>query len=196
MKRPRSWMKWTSALVASVAAAACGITVSEPIVTDEAASAVSPVTPSKLVKDLSLEDADAWCSWYVLHAYQLAEMNPVPVSAKVLDDGFTCRGANNSTFCGHEPNHVCMVQSSIEQCVQNLQRQPCEAPVAELDACVLSAARLDGSCDSYCPAFLAHANCSGTVVQRTQDLPPAGRCDPAAQDDTWYDKYDCRIPID
>lgn len=123
MNRARIWMKWMSALTITVAAAACGTTISEPIRAGQSNSTASPVTPTLLVKDLSPQDAEAWCAWYV-DTFSPGE--PAPVSAEVVD-GYTCRGAFGFMICGDQPSPLCVVRPSIEQCVQNLQRKPCEA---------------------------------------------------------------------
>lgn len=200
MKQALESMKWMGALVVSVGAAACGVTVSEPIQVDQVTA--SPLTATLLVKDFSAADATAWCGWYVQSAWH--DSGPAPASLPV-SDGFTCPGAAGAV-CGDAdpgappPNPLCVSEISVEQCVQNLKRRPCEAPVAELDACVLSIVGDGGAGGSFacggdhCSPFRARPSCDETVVQ-DMTKQPAG--DPAS---SCYvipgGNFACRVPVE
>jgi hypothetical protein len=198
MKQSHGWMKWMSALVVSTGATACGVTVSEPIQPSQ--SAVSPLAPSLLVKDLSASEANDWCTWYVTSRWIKPDGTPGgasgPASAPVID-GFTCPSSQSGAGCvsdGQSPE-LCLAITSIEQCVQNLQRRPCAAPISELDACVHAMADFRGpddpaSCTDDCAVFRARDNCDATVVQDRKNAPPSM----TGEDCDHYPT--CRIPVE
>jgi hypothetical protein len=192
MKQSHGWMKWMSALVVSAGATACGVTVSEPIQSSQ--SAVSPLEAALLVKDLSPSEATAWCTWYVMGPSNTSAALDDPDSLAV-SSGFTCPGSSGVIRGAGASTLLCATRPSIEQCVQNLQRSPCEAPIAELDVCVaMMFAPVDTAPSNDCDAFRARTGCEETVVQDVANRPsgePASACDGRADSGP-----SCRIPVE
>lgn len=198
MKQAHGWMKWMSALVVSTAATACGVTVSEPI---QSRSAASPLSATLLVKDLSTSEATAWCAWYngsAFPGFVSPTGGPEPVE---VSDGFTCPGGSSQgTMCGNrDTNMLCAQTIATAQCVQNLQRRPCEAPIAELDACVHAVlhpleASPTGDCVDTCAVFRGRPSCDETIVQDVNNQPTG---EPATACSGMADYFPvCRIPVD
>lgn len=174
MKQSHGWMKWMSALVLSVGAAACGTVVSEPITLDSAGQpATSVIDPMKQVKDLSPDEARSWCTAYVNGLVEQITGGPVagsPCGDPVrIKDGFASDGqygSCGSIQCGSEP-WLCIVVPSIDLCIKNLGLYPCDATLSELNACVDSIRDLNTPvCGGGCGPFRSHPSCVETVVHK------------------------------
>jgi hypothetical protein len=158
------------AIVATMAIAGCGTTVSEPITLDSTdLRSTLMLDPTKQVKDLSAAEAAAWCDAYVTGMVHQIESPTSPSDGLCSDyvpvkDGFidSCGGI----ACGSEP-WLCVLVPTIDLCVQNLMLNPCEAMLSELDDCVDSiqhAVNVGDVCGGACGPLRSHPSCLETVV--------------------------------
>lgn len=117
----------------------------------------SGVDPGKRIKDLSAEEAKAWCGWFSL-VFPFAG-DPLPEDRVVDPSGFV----SGYGAIGCETIHVCTEHLSVDHCVANLAIQPCTATVTELDSCV---GVMWGLCQlpERCEVFLAEPSCLGSIV--------------------------------
>jgi hypothetical protein len=117
----------------------------------------SGVDPSKRVKDLSADEARAWCEWFS-RVFPLAG-GPTPEDVPVEPGGFV----SGYGAIGCETLSVCTVHLSVNHCVGNLALEPCEATLAELDSCL---GVMWGFCQlpERCEPFLAAPACSETII--------------------------------
>ena len=117
----------------------------------------SLVDGSKRIKDLSADEAGAWCAWFS-RVFPLAG-GPTPGDRPVDPDGF----ASGYGAIGCETLGICTEHLSVNHCVANLAILPCEATIAELDGCV---GVMWGYCQlpERCAPFLAAPACLGTII--------------------------------
>lgn len=129
----------------------------------------SGVDLNKLVKDLSLDEAQAWCGWFT-RVFPLAG-SPMPEDRPVDPEGFV----SGYGAIGCEMTGVCTEHLSQGHCVENLRHQPCEATLEELDACI---GVLWGLCQltERCAPFLAAPSCLGTIVAPRSDPDADASC--------------------
>lgn len=131
------------------------------------------VDETKRVKDLTAQEASAWCEFSNTYAHQGASYLFAGVSRQ---------------FPGVADVPLCAAMLPVEDCVRNLRTQPCTATLAEVDDClqtVLVGARdeLDAALFSHwvghgCAPLLNNPTCSGIVVEpwRKQEKLEADQC--------------------
>jgi hypothetical protein len=122
----------------------------------------SGVDPSKRIKELSADEAQAWCGWFS-RVFPFA--GPAMPEDMPVDPGGFVSGYGT---IGCEAINVCTEHLSERHCVANLQIQPCEATLSELDSCV---GVMWGLCalEERCEPFLAEPSCLGTIVATLSD---------------------------
>lgn len=140
------------------------------------------IDTGKAVVDLTLTEATAWCSWFVGTVWN---DGPPPHDAVPMDSGI-----NSGPFLGDgyiwgaegiysgEPNGMCMLRVSINDCVENLTTTGCGATVKALDDCVQAFLHQCPSAMSRCDAY--RAECQDTIVVTQTSGSP----------------MDCRLPIE
>ena len=131
------------------------------------------IDESKLVKDLTDEEAVAWCQWY---GDPTGRPRP-PINPNFPADdttGYAYTWMNDLWGGGLDG---CFVELPVEYCVRNLRYQSCNAPLRELDDC-LESMRRTGSANAIvgfgCGPYYRNATCDRTIVQRTKDV--SGGC--------------------
>ena len=169
------------------AAAGCKTSVIGAVTEGEttcATSATSTEPPrvgaDRQVRDMTLEEARAWCSRYVSERYPLATQNPPPERPPVdfqgprypeYIEGYAC-----SACYRFVPGGLYAMQPTVDDCVTNLCHAPCEATITALDDCVdtffdgatFCSATVGGGCDP----FLSAAHCAETVIHEVALQPP------------------------
>lgn len=128
---------------------------------------------TKRVFELSAEEAEAWCSWYVLEVAQVPGAAPPEPQQDVdgLIDTYETR------YCYAQPfNGACLIRPTVADCARNLLLFPCEATLDELSDCVhgmLDGHRQSGPCpiSGSCDAFAQAPGCELTVVSPIVDDP-------------------------
>lgn len=150
----------------------------------------SGVAAGKMVQDLTPEDRDAWCSWFVAYSAEWAHLGEVtPSSSRVNADGTlnttwaACSTADTEPMPLPAESYICVPAITVEECKQSLALQPCTATIQALDDCARMAIEFlsdndpSKSCTkqkSRCDAFLAAESCDGTVLGRGHPDPMGG----------------------
>jgi hypothetical protein len=120
------------------------------------ASCVGTIDPlgDGVIADLTTAEAESWCSSYWSSS---PWWGPVPADRPIAADGTV------SDYEGFGGPAECMMQLPVDQCVANLQLQPCQATLGQLEACLQVAASPMPD-DAPCIAYLAIPSCNGTIV--------------------------------
>lgn len=101
---------------------------------------VAGIDDSKIVATLTDEEASAWCTWYV-DAFPPGDQpppEPQPPDPEfpgfaIGYQSFDCSNPGPMSVSG-----ICIARPTVEECVVSLQRMPCNAPLLELNSCVLT----------------------------------------------------------
>lgn len=179
---------WVGVLIAALSSG-CGRMIIEPIgAPDEGAggtcTAPEPTTSTRTgtdrqVRDMTAEEARAWCETYVTQRYPTPHAEPSPPYDRgphypAYSDGYA------ATYCWKlVPGGACITQPTIDDCVTNVMHAPCEATIASLDDCVDSFFNYDGPEDtcnpvgSGCAAFEGAPHCAETVIMSWSLQPPS-----------------------
>ena len=118
------------------------------------------------VRDMTPEEAEAWCESYVNERYPLTTPSPAPPDLPESQGyvaGYGC------VLCWDTPGGACMMQPSVTDCVANLMHAPCEGTIAALDQCVdtFLGEHKAGACttvDQTCAPFRQAPHCMETVI--------------------------------
>jgi hypothetical protein len=114
------------------------------------------------VRDLTHDEAMAWCNTYLVDLSQ--EFGPPPYqNTPSIFPGYVVGG---DTLCWNVD--VCIVPPTLEDCVQNLLHAPCEATIAQLNQCVANffGDFNEQTCGAGCEAFMKAPHCSETIVSK------------------------------
>ncbi len=123
-----------------------------------------PIDEKTLIKDLTDDEAAAWCAWHA----QIIGSNPyeVPPTYDGWVTAWEVRPPYYPTFCTSSvfDSDVCVAKLPLDYCVSSLKAQPCEATVGELDDCVKT---IDNQCfivGHGCMPLRKRPWCRGLVV--------------------------------
>jgi hypothetical protein len=151
--------------------------------TSTASSTQPPRTGAdRQVRDMTADEARAWCERYVGERYPLATQNPPPERPRIDLQGPSypdyIEGYAGSQCDAFVPGGLCALQPTVDDCVLNLRHAPCEATIAALDDCVdtFFSWGAGGWCatpvGAGCGPFLGAAHCEETVIMQRQRQPP------------------------
>jgi hypothetical protein len=114
------------------------------------------IPATKQVKDLSDAEATTWCTWLLkLNAGGAPEELPVSDEGYIRTSRYIQMGAFYAEVCLPYP-------IPVPQCVDNLKLAPCEATVAEMSDCALTA--IDEIPSPHgCGRFREKAHCDQTI---------------------------------
>lgn len=133
-----------------------------PSLVDTGIAGEPPVDGCKQVKDLSADEAQAFCAWYVEH---FPGEPGDPVEPPATKPGFATGFAAIASAASYAEG--CIQRMPVDLCVKNLRLNPCEAPVAELSACVQTFWEMSPQnhiVRGGCGYFQRHKGCAQTVV--------------------------------
>lgn len=111
------------------------------------------------VKDLSDEEALAWCQWFARPGGRA----DVPLNPKDPNDVSNFSAAIAYPF----DEGICLPELPFSICVKNLRTQPCTATVRELDECLETISVLNGQgwVGRGCGPLLSNPTCNRIIVQ-------------------------------
>jgi hypothetical protein len=132
-----------------------------------ALEAPATIAPDKLVRDLTGEERQSWCAWFIDATVPPGQ--PLPLDLPADESGFY-----PSTGCLGCPAAI-GIQATMpfpvpaSACVANLELTTCGATIAHLTDCIRS---LFSGCflqGEGCAAFFETPGCSGTIVNQGGD---------------------------
>lgn len=193
--------RWAGVVAFAALAAGCAVTV-EPIGSPDGtagssgltggaaatggAATCAPPEPTtstrtgaeRQVRDMTVEEATAWCETYVTQRYPNNHYEP-PASPELGFQYPTYIQGYGSTWCWDlVPGGGCVTQPRIDDCVTNLLHAPCEATIVALDDCVDSFFNYDDpapTCNPVgggCAPFVSAPHCGETVIMTLSLQPP------------------------
>jgi hypothetical protein len=130
-----------------------------------------PVTGPAPVRDLTDGQARAWCTWAVGWQYPAGTLPPAEPVVQL--NGFALTNGGSSYAPGLYAQS-CLPRLTVSTCAANLAATACEAPIDELNDCMLSTARHVPS-PNGCAELFAAAHCDDLFLQyRPQRSPDGG----------------------
>ena len=130
------------------------------------------VDETEEIKDLSDDEALAWCNWY-------ADPSGAPRPAVAPGDS-PDEARSYGSIWSSVGVKACVADLPAELCVKNLRTQPCTATLGELDDCIESMRAMGftppGWVGRGCAPLMANPSCPRVIAQPVLDATVGGEC--------------------
>ena len=136
--------------------------LSAPLIVDGTHPA--SIDEMKRVRDLTDAERQTWCEWYAVLNSVYRPPLPLPPETPLTPHGYTTNQPCTVSAAGFQCRGAVPTSLPISYCKGNLALSECEAPLSELNDCVLTMQRECRPSPFGCAPYLGAPGCSGTIV--------------------------------